>query len=281
MKLRFNFQGLLRVSGYRVSTVLLVAAVWLVLLPVFRQNFKAATGDSRELSVAAAAGLRFAMDDIITAFRERHPDILVKVIYGSSGNFYSQLSQQAPFDIYFSADVAYPRRLIDQGHGLRETEFLYAVGRIVVWAPGGSSIKVESLGIRSLLAPSVKKIAIANPLHAPYGRVAEAAMRNLGVYRQVKTRLVFGENISQTVQFVLSRAADIGIIALSLALAPPMRNQGRYWEIPLDAYPRMDQGGVILHWAKDRQAAAQLRDFVLGPEGRAILKRYGFFLPGE
>ena len=155
------------------------------------------------------------------------------------------------------------------------------MGRIVVWAPGGSSIKVESLGIRSLLAPSVKKIAIANPQHAPYGRVAEAAMRNLGVYPQVETRLVFGDNIAQTAQFVQSRAADIGIIALSLALAPPMRNQGRYWEIPLDAYPRMDQGGVILHWAKDRQAAAQLRDFVLGPEGRAILKRYGFFPPGE
>jgi molybdate transport system substrate-binding protein len=139
------------------------------------------------------------------------------------------------------------------------------------------------LGIQSLLASSVKKIAVANPTHAPYGRAAVAAMKSLKVYERVEPNLVYGENIAQTAQFVQSGAADshaaIGVIALSLAIAPQMRNAGRYWEIPLDAYPKMEQGGIILKWTKGADAARAFRDFVLGKHGRDVLKRYGFFLP--
>jgi molybdate transport system substrate-binding protein len=235
----------------------------------------------RLVVVAAAADLKFALDEILEAFRGRHPDIQVRVTYGSSGNIFAQLSNRAPFDIYFSADVDYPRQLVEQGLAATDTEFLYAVGRIVVWAPRRAMVDLKGLGIQALLDPSVRTVAIANPQHAPYGRAAVAAMKTLGVYEQVQDRLVYGENIAQTAQFIHTGAADIGIIALALALAPVLRDEGRYWEIPLDAYPRMEQGGVILPWAQDLEAAQALRTFVLGPEGKAILRAYGFFLPGE
>jgi molybdate transport system substrate-binding protein len=237
--------------------------------------------NERVVQVAAAADLKFAMDEIVQAFLRHRPDIEVQVTYGSSGNFFAQLSNRAPFDLYFSADVDYPRKLITQGLAVKDTEFLYAVGRIVVWVPRRSALDLERLGMQALSDPSVRKVAIANPKHAPYGRAAEAAMKISGVYEQVQERLVYGENIAHTAQFIHTGAADIGIIALSLALAPAMREEGRYWEIPLDTYPRIEQSGVILPWAKDMAAATAFQTFLLGPEGKAVLQRYGFFLPGE
>jgi molybdate transport system substrate-binding protein len=231
--------------------------------------------------VAAAADLKFALDDLISHFERRHPDIAVKATYGSSGNFFAQLSNKAPFDIFFSADIDYPRKLIGEGLAASDSEFLYAVGRIVVWVPDASPLDLEKLGIRAVADPSVRKVAIANPQHAPYGRAAEAALKKLGVYASVKDRLVLGENIAQTAQFVETGAADIGLIALSLAKAPSMQGKGRYWPVPLESYPPLRQGGVILSWAKDREATRLLRDFVTGEEGRRILAGYGFELPKE
>jgi molybdate transport system substrate-binding protein len=231
--------------------------------------------------VAAAADLRFTMGEIVEAFRQERPAVDVLVTYGSSGNFYAQLSNHAPFDIFFSADVDYPRRLIRQGLAVADSEFLYGVGRLVVWVPRTSPIEIETLGMQALLSPSVRRIAIANPRHAPYGRAAEAAMKSLGVYDQVKDRLVFGDSVMQTAQFVDSGGADIGIISGSLALAPPLRDKGRFWEVPVNSYPRREQGGVILSWAQDRAAAEALRDFVLSEGGRAILRRHGFRFQGE
>jgi molybdate transport system substrate-binding protein len=147
--------------------------------------------------------------------------------------------------------------------------------------PNSSKLDLDKLGIRAVADPSVKKFAVANPKHAPYGRAAEAALKKLGVYDSVKDRLVLGDNIAQAAQFVESGSADAGIIALSLALAPPMRDKGRYWTVPLDAYPRLEQGGVLLSWAQDGEAAQTLRAFVTGKEARPVLKRYGFLLPGE
>src|SRR5262249_31114947 len=126
-----------------------------------------------------------------------------------------------------------------------------------------------------------KKLAIANPKHAPYGRAAEAALKSSGVYADVKDRLVLGENIAQAAQYAETGAADAGLIALSLALAPAMQARGRYWMVPLDAYPRLEQGGVILNWAKDKEATQALKAFITSNEGRGSLKRYGFFLPRE
>jgi molybdate transport system substrate-binding protein len=233
--------------------------------------------ESREVAVAAAADLKFALGEVIAAFEKEQPRVKVKATYGSSGSFFAQLSNKAPFDVFLSADIEYPRKLIEQGLAAKETEFRYAVGQIVVWVPNASPLDVEKLGIQTLVAPSVRKVAIANPKHAPYGRAAEAAMKKLGVYDQVKDRLVLGENIAQAAQFVETGGADAGVLALSLAMAPQMRDKGRYWTVPLDAYPTLEQGGVILSWAKDREAADQFRSFVTGERGRQILKQFGFF----
>jgi molybdate transport system substrate-binding protein len=238
-------------------------------------------GSTRLVRVAAAADLKFALDDLSAVFRTQHPDITVHVSYGSSGTFFAQLSNRAPFDIFFSADVDYPRQLIAKGLAAQETPFLYAIGRLVVWVPRASALDVTRLGMQALVETSVRKIAIANPKHAPYGRAAEAAMKTLGIYEAVRERIVYGENIAQTAQFIQTGAADIGIIALSLAVAPALKDGGRYWEVPLESYPRIEQGGVILSWASDRAAAQLLQDFVLGPDGKAILRQYGFFLPGK
>lgn len=232
-----------------------------------------------QLTIAAASDLRFALDDLVAEFRKENPESNPKPIYGSSGNFYAQIMNDAPFDLYLSADAAYPRQVIKAGKGKEEDFFLYAAGRLVVWVPKNSPIKVETLGIKALLEPSVKKIAIANPEHAPYGRGAVAAMKKLGVYDRVAPSLVLGENIAQAAQFVESGNADIGIIAHSLAVAPKMKASGRFWEVPLDAFPRLEQGGLVLAGAKNAAAAREFRKFMLGPRGREVFKNYGFILP--
>jgi molybdate transport system substrate-binding protein len=230
--------------------------------------------ENRKITVAAAADLNFAMEEVSKEFRAAHPDVELQVAYGSSGNYFAQIQSGAPFDVFLSADVEYPRKLAALGIGAKDSIFTYAVGRLVVWVPANSRLDPAT----ALRDPSVKLIAIANPKHAPYGRAAEAALRSMGVWDTVQSRLVLGENIAQTLQFVQSGAADAGVVALSLALAPAMQGQGRYWEIPLDSYPRMEQGGIIL---KDSAGARELRAVLLSEVGRRILKRYGFYLPNE
>jgi molybdate transport system substrate-binding protein len=142
-------------------------------------------------------------------------------------------------------------------------------------------LDIENRGIEALGDPGIRHIAIANPKHAPYGQAAEAALRSLGLYEKVQGKLVFGENVAQTLQFVQTGAADVGIVALALALAPAVRDTGTYWHVPLDAYPRMEQGGAILAHAANPGGAEEFRDFVLSPRGKDLLRRYGFVLPGE
>ncbi len=231
--------------------------------------------------VAAPADFHYAFDDIIKTFQADHPEIEVRASYGSSGAFFAQLTNRAPFDLFLSADRDYPRKLIEERLADPDTEFLYAVGHLVVWEPKTATLAVENLGIKALLDPTVKKIAIANPKFAPYGRAAETALKKLGVYDQVKDRLVLGENVAATAQLVQGGSADLGIVSLALALAPPLRDQGRCWELPRDSYPPLEQAGVILTRAQDAEAAETLRTFLRGKEGQAVLKRYGFNLAGE
>lgn len=235
----------------------------------------------RKVTVAAAADLRFALDGVAAAFREEHEDIEVALTYGSSGSLFAQIGQGAPFDVFLSADVEYPRRLAAAGHAPPWEVFVYAVGRLAVWVPAGSPLDLEREGMRALLDPRVRNVAIANPEHAPYGRAAVAAMRSLGVYDGVAEKLVLGESVAQAAQFVQSGAADAGVIALSLALASPMREAGREWEVPRDAYPRMEQGGVVLARAQDPAAAAAFFEFLEIGRGRELLRLHGFSLPEE
>lgn len=238
------------------------------------------TPSSTTITIAAAADLRFALDELGAAFGADHPDVTLQVSYGSSGNFYAQIENGAPFDLFFSADIDYPRRLVQAGHAPEDSVRPYAVGRLVVWVRDDSSIDVERLGMDALALPSIRRVSIANPEHAPYGRAAVAAMRHAGLYDALADRLVLGENVSQALQFVESGAADIGIVALSLALAPTVVDDGRYVLVPQDAHPLIEQGAVVLDRAADRAAATRFLDFVLGPDGRATLERYGFVLPG-
>jgi molybdate transport system substrate-binding protein len=229
---------------------------------------------SRRVTVAAASDLRFALDEVTAAFERARPGVEVRASYGSSGSFYAQIRNGAPFDAFLSADIEYPRRLREAGLGLPDSLFTYGVGRIVLWVRAQSKLDPAA----ALRDPAVRRFAIANPAHAPYGRAAEAALRSLGVYNELKTKLVLGEDISQTFGFIENGAADAGIVALSLALTPVARAEGRYWEIPSDAYPRIDQAGLLL---KDSPDSRAFFDFLRGTGGRAILKKYGFSPPEE
>ena len=258
--------------------VVAVAAVLAALVWYYRPTVERLK--STRVRVAAAADLRFALDEAVRRFESAH-DVDVQTSYGSSGTFYAQLLNQAPFDLFLSADIDYPRQLAARGLTLPESEFTYAVGRLVVWAPAASRLDVAARGVPAAADPAVAHVAIANPEHAPYGRAAVAALESAGVYNAVRPKLVYGENVQQALQFVQSGAADVGIVALSLALAPAIKPQGRYADVPLDAYPRIVQGGVILRWAADAAAARSLRAFLIAAEGRAVLKQYGFFMAEE
>src|SRR6516162_9487362 len=208
-----------------------------------------------EIKVAAASDLTFAFKDVVAGF-EKQTGNSVKLTYGSSGNFFSQIQNGAPFDLFFSADVSFPRKL--EAAGLTEpgSIYEYAKGEIVIWVPNASKLDL-SKGLAVLLDPSIQKIAIANPLHAPYGAAAVAAMKHAGIYDQIKTKLVQGENISQAAQFVHSGNAEIGIVALSLALAPAMKNDGRYVLVPPQDYPPLIQAAVIVKSSHKKEVANQ------------------------
>ena len=253
-----------------------VFAVVLAFATVVANDQAAAAGG--ELSVAAASDLNFAFKELATEF-EKTSGIHVRLSLGSSGNFFSQIQNGAPFDLYFSADIGYPKKLEEAGLVVPGSLYRYAVGRIVVWVPANSPLKVKKRDMEVLLDPSIKRIAIANPKHAPYGRAAVAAMQHFKVHDRVKEKLVLGENISQAAQFVESGASDIGIIALSLALAPVMKDAGRYWEIPADAHPSLEQGAVILKNSTHQVEARAFLGFLKGDRGRDIMRRYGFILP--
>jgi molybdate transport system substrate-binding protein len=234
----------------------------------------------RVVRVAAAADLKFAFDDLSAAFRAKHPDITLQVAYGASGTYFAQLTEGAPYDLFLSANRDYPTKLVEQGRGVKDSLFVYAEGHLVVWVPTASNLDLDA-GLQAIAAPEVRKIAIANPRHAPYGQAAEAALKHAGIYDRVQDRLVLGENVAQAAQLAESGAADVGIIALPLAIAPPLKERGRYREVPAGDYPRLEQGGVIVADAKDPEAARMLRDFLMSDEGRAVLDRFGFRRPKE
>jgi len=232
---------------------------------------------AQDLTIAAAADLQFAMQDIASRF-QKETGKNVKVIYGSSGNFFQQLQNGAPFDMFFSANLNYAKRL--EAGGLIEpgSYYQYAQGKIVLWVANESKLDL-SLGPQALLDPSVKKIAVANPEHAPYGRAAVAAMQKTNIYDRIKSKLVLGENISQTATFVVSGAADVGILALSLALSPDMKDKGRYSVIPAADYPPIEQACVILKSSRKKGVAQQFQAFIKTSAIANVFRGYGFVVP--
>src|SRR5271157_2454356 len=235
---------------------------------------------AQEIVVAAAADMSAALPQLVASYTKKTGQT-VKLSFGSSGNLTNQIRNGAPFDVFFSADEEYPQQLIAEGLASKDTLYRYAVGRLVLWVPGDSALDLSKLGMQALLDPSVKKISIANPATAPYGRAAAATLRHSGIYDQVSSRLVLGENVSQAAQFVESGNAQAGLIALSHALAPALKDKGRYWAVPLDAYPTLNQAAVVLSKSKQPDAARKFLDFVRSPEATSLLSSYGFSLPPE
>lgn len=238
------------------------------------------TAAAQEITVAAAADLSAVLPEIAAQYKKQTGQD-VKLSFGASGNLTTQIKNGAPFDVFFSADEEYPKQLITDGFADKDTLYRYAVGRLVLWMPNDSPLDVEKLGIHALLDPSIKKVAIANPQHAPYGRAAEAALKKLGVYDQISSKLVIGENISQTAQFVESGNAQAGLVALSHALSPAMKGKGKYWAVPLDAYPTLNQAAVVISKSKQPAAARKFLDYIRGPEATSLLKNYGFSFSTE
>ena len=227
--------------------------------------------------VAAAASMKFAFEDLLPAFHAAHPQFKVRLVYGSSGNHFAQITHGAPFDIFFSADMEYPEKLAQTGQSLANSAATpYAAGKIVLWVPGGLGLDPRAKKLNTLLDPRVMKVSIANPKHAPYGRAAIDALKNSGIYDRVRSRLIQGENITQAAQFVHTGAAQAGLIALSLARTQKMAAIGSYWEVPQTDYQTIRQGYLPLKNGRSPQAAMAFADYVRGPAGREVLMRYGF-----
>ena len=231
------------------------------------------------VTVAAASDLADVMNELAANF-EKASGCTVRVSTGSSGNFLSQIENGAPFDVFFSADIAYPKKLEAEGLATPGSTYLYAVGKIVLWVRNDSSLDV-SKGLVELRDPGTGKVAIANPEHAPYGRAAEEALRKAGIYEAVKDRLVLGENISQAAQFVESGNAGAGILALSLAVSPEMKEKGRFTRIPENLYAPIEQGVVALRASHNSHGAQAFLDYIKSPATAALLERYGFVLPAK
>jgi molybdate transport system substrate-binding protein len=245
-----------------------------LVVPLAALPARGATPAAQAVTVAAAADLQSVLPDVVERF-ERETGRKVALTFGSSGNFFSQIQNGAPFDLFFSADIDYPRRL--EAAGLAESGSLYeyAAGRIVVWSRKDSGIELRR-GLQVLADSRVHRVAIANPEHAPYGRAAVAALQHENLYDRVRSKLVLGENISQAAQFVQSGNSEAGIIALSLALAPSLRTSGDYFEIPASFYPAIEQAAVMLRASRNKDAARQFVAFLRRPEIVRLLQDFGF-----
>ncbi len=240
----------------------------------------AAVAHSEQITVAAAADLQYAMKDLATRFEQKTGN-KVTLSLGASGNFYSQIRSGAPYDLFFSADEQYPKKLAESGLIDNRSLRTYAVGHLVLWVPNNSGLNLQELKMDLLLEPAVQKIVIANPQHAPYGRAALAALEHFGLKDKVASKLVFGENISQAAQFVQSGNAQAGLIAKSLAVSAAMKDAGSYWELPPASYPEIQQTVGILSSSKHKSAAHAFIDFIQSSEGATVLKQYGFALPSQ
>ncbi len=232
------------------------------------------TAHAERFTIAAASDLRYALDDLIAEYREVHPDHRPTVIYGSSGKITTQILNGAPYDLFFSADISFPERLKEAG--LTATDpAVYAIGRIVIWS---TTIDASRLTLQDLAKDSIRRIAIAQPAHAPYGMRAQEAMEAAGVWEPVQGKLVFGENIAHAAQMVESGAAEVGIIALSLASFPGLATHGHHL-IDDALHEPLTQGYVVTKRGGSRPSVLNFAKFMETDVAHGIMARYGFERP--
>lgn len=253
-----------------------VHIVCVIILLFMCINYTALAGE--KILIAAASDLSFAMNEICAAFERENPYVDVEVAYGSSGNFFMQIKQGAPYDLFFSADGYYPALLEKEGFAVKNSSQKYAIGMIVLWMPKKLSLD-SNRGLDIVLDSRIKKLAIANPRHAPYGCAAEESLRYYGLWDKVHGKLVFGENVSQTAQFAQAGAANAAIIALSIALSPDLKKMGNYWIIPTESYKKLDQVYTVLHRGEHKSGVKTFLRFLDGEKSKRIFSNYGFILP--
>jgi molybdate transport system substrate-binding protein len=229
------------------------------------------------LTIAAASDLVHCLGELQAAFVRVHPGVECKTTTGASGNLFAQIRHGAPFDVFLSADVHYPEELIKAGLAEESSLTPYAVGRLVVWTVR-DGVDVTA-GLAALRHPAVRRIAIANPDHAPYGRAARAALGSAGLWEAVQPRLVFGENSAQTAQFVETQNADAGIVALAIVLSPRLQHTGRWAAVPESAHPPLEQVAVLTKRGARGSAGWDYLKFLRSPAAREIFRRHGFRLP--
>ena len=232
------------------------------------------------IKVAAAADVTYAMNQLADRF-QASTGTRVLLSFGSSGNLFSQIQNGAPFDLFFSADEEYPKKLAAAGTIDTATLKTYAIGHLVLWVPNSLALDPLKMQMSLLTDSSVSRISIANPQHAPYGRAAMAALEHYGLQDKVARKLVYGENVSQAAQFVQSGNAQAGLIALSLAKSPAMASAGKYWELPPESYPQLRQVAGVVAASHQKESAEAFLDFVLSSGGAAILRKYGLGTPGQ
>ncbi len=241
------------------------------------ENRKSKIETSAIVSTAAASDLVFCLEALRAEFAKTEPGVALTVVTGSSGNFFAQIKNGAPFDVFLSADLRYPRELIAAGAADEKSLTLYAIGRLVLWTRRADLDPSDLAAV--VRNPLVQKFAIANPAHAPYGRAAQQALEKLGVWADAQPKLVLGENIAQAAQFVQTGNADAGVVALSLVLAPTLRDTGRWVEIPAALHDPLEQGAVLTTRGTANPAAVRYLAFLRSPVARKIFEHFGFRLP--
>lgn len=227
-----------------------------------------------QIAVAAASDLQPVLPEIVARFG-RAVGEPPRVSFGSSGNFVAQIQNGAPFDVFLSADETYVTQLVSSGHADGSTAAVYASGRLALWSRSDKGL-ILSAGLTSLTDGRIKRIAIANPVHAPYGRAAVDALRGAGLYDRLKDRLVLGENVAQAAQFAQTGNADVALIALSLTLTPAMQRVGTAVEVPASAFSPIRQTAVVLTRSAQADLARRFVQFLGQPDIALLLRRSGF-----
>ncbi|HXC16806.1 MAG TPA: molybdate ABC transporter substrate-binding protein [Holophagaceae bacterium] len=233
---------------------------------------------AQPLRIAAAASLQGSLDEVARAFEGLRPGAKVEISYGASGSLTTQIQQDAPFDLFLSADMAYPAKAAEKGHG-RGPVFAFVTGRLVLWVRKDLALDPAKDGLVVLKDPRLAHIALANPKLAPYGAAAEAVLRSANLWDALQPRLVFGGNIAQTAQYLQVGAAEAGFIAASEAKHQDLQAKGTAWTVPDALHPPLTQGGVQLTNGSAPALAEAFAIFLHGAEAQTIFARYGFGKP--
>jgi molybdate transport system substrate-binding protein len=246
-------------------------------ITVFTILFVIMTVSAQKVNVAAAANLRYVLEELKTAYISQNPKAKVNLTFGASGMLVQQIQNGASFDLFMAADNEFPLKLKEKGltTGNMST---YAFGKLAIYS---TSLDLEKLGLAALKDPTVKKIAIANPATAPYGERAEELLKSLKLYESLKPKIITGENISQTAQFAFTGNAEIGFIALSLALAPEMAGKGNYYIIPQNWYKPIEQACILIKTQVVNTEASKFKKFILSAATKAIWEKWGYSVPGK